>query len=198
MKEEISFDEALEKPEFWDMYLKQMDEEFEERRRDLTICLICDSRSIKIADLGDGVPTAYCDQCFDMLQKDIEQDKMTKLGQKLRYVMGDVPKRLKKTKKLRISYQKDVIECIERICTDLGIDTQREYRVGTGRVDLILKTPQRMVAIEIERQKQVTSDKVKIMTVGKGAIIFDTYKDKIDEEFIKQLVSSETGIKVFV
>ena len=198
MEVKISLDEAIEKPESWKKYMKRMDEEFEERRRDLTICLICDSRSIKIADLGDGVPAAFCERCLEMVQKSIEYQKMAELGRKLRYVMGDVLKRKKKVKKLPVSYQKGVIERIEKICTGLGIDTKREYRIGTGRIDLILKTPQSMVAIEVERQERLSKDKLKIAAIGKGAIIFDTYKEKIDEEFVKRLIQADSELKVFV
>ena len=132
-----------------------------------------------------------------MLQKSVEQEKMTKLGQKLKYVMGDASKGKKKVKKLPISYQRSVIERIEKICASLGIDTKREYRVSDGRIDLILKTPQSMVAVEVERKKELAKDKLKIGGIGKGAIIFDTYKDKIDEEFIKQLMQAGSEIKVF-
>lgn len=115
----------------------------------------------------------------------------------MKYVMGDVARR-KKIKKPPGSYQRGIIEHIEDICHRLGISTQREFKVGTGRVDLILKTPQSTFAIEVERQHRVTRDKIKITAVGKGAIIFDTFTDKLDEDFIKELITSDAGIKVFV
>ena len=167
------------------------------KRKDLTICCICDSRDIKVIDKWyDGLPVAICDPCRISVERKVEFDKMSELGRKLKYIMGDVQRR--KKKKLPVSYQKGVIERIESVCKSLGIDTQREFRVDTGRIDLVLKIPQCMVAIEVERQERLAKDKLKITSIGKGAIVFDTYKDKIDEEFIKQLISSYSGIKVFV
>ena len=196
MMDENSLDEALKRPDLFEKYMEGIDKELKIKREVLSICYICDSVDIKIvAEWYDGLPIAICDSCFVSFEEQAELERITQLGRKLKYVMSDVRKR---GKKAPVNYQKGVIEQIELICKNLGIETKREYRVAIGRIDLILKTPQSMVAVEVERQKQLAKDKLKISGIGKGAIIFDTYREKINEDFVKQLLQTGSEIKVFV
>lgn len=71
---------AMEESEF-SMLVEQADKEFEERRRDPTICILCDSKNISIIDLIDG-PAALCGDCLKKLDYGREIEKMAKLGEK--------------------------------------------------------------------------------------------------------------------
>ncbi len=146
-------------------------------------CIVCDKEGIKISNLK---PFYLCPEHIPLFF-----DATTVFGE----------------------HQKELIGQLKLTAEKLGFVTKPEYLVRLGKsrghIDLVIQNADGNFGIEVINdiylprskksrlyRKTVNYSRRKIKILGRGAIVFTNYLNKVDENFMKKLLSNKR-IKIY-